>query len=77
MARRAKAVRARKPTADGDGADDDSLLRRSAESLGRIIGALQRQLDETTTRLAHTTGAASPTRVRTTKAKKAKSAKKK
>ena len=32
--------------------DDDSLLLRSAESLGRVIGALQRQLDGATRRLA-------------------------
>jgi hypothetical protein len=33
--------------------DDDSMLLRSAESLGRVIGALQRQLDEATKRLAN------------------------
>jgi hypothetical protein len=32
--------------------DDDSLLLRSAESLGRVIGALQRQLDGATRRLS-------------------------
>lgn len=37
--------------------DDDSLLLRSAESLGRVIGALQRQLDGVTKRLSDTTGA--------------------
>ncbi len=36
--------------------DDDSLLLRSAESLGRVIGALQRQLDGATKRLSDTTG---------------------
>ena len=32
--------------------DDESLLLRSAESLGRMIGSLQRQLDIATGRLA-------------------------
>ena len=32
--------------------DNESLLLRSAESLGRMIGALQRQLDIATGRLA-------------------------
>ena len=32
--------------------DDESLLLRSAESLGRMIGSLQRQLDVATGRLA-------------------------
>ena len=31
--------------------DDESLLLRSAESLGRMIGSLQRQLDIATGRL--------------------------
>ena len=31
--------------------DDDSLLLRSAESLGRMIGSLQRQLDVATGRV--------------------------
>jgi hypothetical protein len=31
--------------------DDESLLLRSAESLGRMIGSLQRQLDVATGRL--------------------------
>lgn len=34
--------------------DDDSLLLRSAESLGRMIGHLQRQLDGATKRLSAT-----------------------
>ena len=34
--------------------DDESLLLRSAESLGRVIGALQRQLDGATKRLSAT-----------------------
>jgi hypothetical protein len=32
--------------------EDESLLLRSAESLGRMIGSLQRQLDLATRRLA-------------------------
>ena len=36
--------------------DDDSLLLRSAESLGRVIGALQRQLDGATRRLGGSSG---------------------
>ena len=32
--------------------DDESLLLRSAESLGRMIGSLQRQLDAATGRIA-------------------------
>ena len=34
--------------------DDESLLLRSAESLGRMIGSLQRQLDIATGRIAGT-----------------------
>lgn len=34
--------------------DDESLLLRSAESLGRMIGSLQRQLDIATGRIAAT-----------------------
>jgi hypothetical protein len=37
-----------------DAREEDSLLLRSAESLGRVIGALQRQLDGATRRLADT-----------------------
>ena len=33
--------------------DDESLLLRSAESLGRMIGSLQRQLDVATGRLVN------------------------
>jgi hypothetical protein len=32
--------------------DDDSLLLRSAESLGRVIGALQRELDKAARQLS-------------------------
>ncbi len=43
MAKQERVLPARKP---GDRSrDDDSMLLRSAESLGRVIGALQRQLD--------------------------------
>jgi hypothetical protein len=34
--------------------EDESLLLRSAESLGRMIGSLQRQLDIATRRIAST-----------------------
>jgi hypothetical protein len=37
-----------------DAREEESLLLRSAESLGRVIGALQRQLDGATRRLADT-----------------------
>lgn len=56
MARRSKALPARKPR--DRSRDDDSLLLRSAESLGRVIGALQRQLDGATRRLARSNGSA-------------------
>ncbi len=50
MAKRRKTLPARKR---GDRSrDDESLLLRSAESLGRVIGALQRQLDNATRRLS-------------------------
>jgi hypothetical protein len=51
MAKRSKVLPARKPR--DRSRDDDSLLLRSAESLGRVIGALQRQLDGATKRLSH------------------------
>ena len=53
------------------------MARRAnaAESLGRIIGALQRQLDETTARLSHTTAVPSRAGVKTTKRKKTKKTK--
>ena len=51
MARRRRVVPARTPR--DRSRDDDSMLLRSAESLGRVIGALQRQLDEATKRLAN------------------------
>ena len=48
--------------------DDGSLLLRSAESLGRMIGTLQRQLDIATGRIAGTKkngGAGKPAKGRT------------
>ena len=42
MAKRERTIQSRRRTKSGD---DESLLLRSAESLGRVIGALQRQLD--------------------------------
>ena len=50
MAKRKTVLPARKPR--DRSRDDDSLLLRSAESLGRVIGALQRQLDGATRKLA-------------------------
>jgi hypothetical protein len=50
MAKRRKTVPARKPREQSG--DDEALLFRSAEALGRVIGALQRQLDEATQRLS-------------------------
>jgi hypothetical protein len=53
MAKRKKVLPARKPR---DRSRDDSLLLRSAETLGRVIGALQRQLDGATKRLKEADG---------------------
>jgi len=52
MAKRDRVLPARKPR-DRPG-DDESLLIRSAETLGRTIGSLQRQLDGATRRLSET-----------------------
>ena len=52
MAKRSKVLPARKQR--DRPRDDDSLLMRSAESLGRVIGSLQRQLDGATRRLSAT-----------------------
>ena len=50
MAKRKRVLPARK---QGDRSrDDESLLIRSAETLGRTIGSLQRQLDGATRRLS-------------------------
>ena len=51
MAKRTKTLPARKQR---NSRDDESLLMRSAETLGRVIGTLQRQLDGATRRLAAT-----------------------
>ena len=50
MAKQKKALPSRKPR--DRSRDEESLLLRSAESLGRVIGALQRQLDGATRRLS-------------------------
>jgi hypothetical protein len=47
--RRTKVLQARKSDASRD---DDSLLIRSAESLGKVIGSLQRQVQGTTKRMS-------------------------
>ena len=54
MAKQRRALPTRRPR--DRSRDDDSLLLRSAESLGRVIGALQRQLDGATRRLAGSGG---------------------
>ncbi len=50
MAKRKKVLPARKQR--DRSRDEESLLMRSAESLGRMIGSLQRQLDGATRRLS-------------------------
>lgn len=50
MAKRPKALPARPPVKGGG--EEHSLLLRSAESLGRVIGLLQRQLDDATRRMS-------------------------
>jgi hypothetical protein len=52
MAKRDKLLPARRQRARAE----DSLLIRSAESLGRVIGSLQRQLDGATKRLTSNDG---------------------
>ena len=52
MAKQKRVLPARKPR--DRSRDDESLLLRSAESLGRVIGSLQRQLDGATKRLSAT-----------------------
>jgi hypothetical protein len=46
---RTKVLPSRKPTASRD---EDSLLTRSAESLGRVVGSLQRQVQGTRKRMS-------------------------
>jgi hypothetical protein len=57
MARREKEQPEREP--DWSPGVDDSLLLRSAESLGRVIGTLQRELDKATMKLFKADGAVS------------------
>jgi hypothetical protein len=52
MAKREKVLPARKQR--DRSREDESLLMRSAESLGRMIGSLQRQLDGAGKRIAET-----------------------
>lgn len=52
MTKQKRVLPARKPI--DRSRDDESLLLRSAESLGRVIGSLQRQLDSATKRLSAT-----------------------
>jgi hypothetical protein len=49
MAKRSKALPRRKSARSRD---DDSALIRTAESLGRLIGALQRQLQDATSQMS-------------------------
>lgn len=62
MARQERVLPARKPS--DRSRDDDSMLLRSAESLGRVIGALQRQLDGVTKRLSYPNGDREVSRVK-------------
>ena len=75
MAKRRKVLPARKPR--DRSRDDDSLLLRSAESLGRVIGALQRQLDEVTRRLSTAGPLGTPATGARKRSRKTKSATKK
>jgi hypothetical protein len=52
MAKRRKVLPARKPR--DRSRDEDSVLLRSAVSLGRVIGTLQRELEGANTRLSGT-----------------------
>lgn len=49
--------------------DNDSLLLRSAESLGRMIGALQREIDRVTEHLPTTAKSAAPRRAQPKRSK--------
>ena len=55
MAKRSKALPARKSARSRD---DDSVLIRTAESLGRMIGSLQRQLQDATSYMSEAGDAA-------------------
>jgi len=76
MAKQGKTLPARRPREM-----ESSLFLRSAESLGRVIGTLQRQLDTASKRLIHdvddTTPANNDQRPRKTKKTKAAKATKK
>ena len=74
MARQSKVLPLRKPR--DRSRDDDSLLLRSAESLGRVIGALQRQLDSATRRLSFSNGNGEPTAVKPRATRKSSSPRK-
>src|SRR5690349_1115605 len=50
MAKQGKVLPARRSRERS--ADDDSILLRSAETIGRVIGSLQRQLDGARSRLS-------------------------
>ena len=65
MAKQKKALRVTKPRDRSD--VDDSLLLQSAESLGRVIDALRRQLEHATKRLYQPTPSRKPTTRRKTK----------
>lgn len=67
--RRRKVIPARKR--DNRSGVEQPLLLRSAESLGRVIGTLQRQLDETTRRLSGTGWGAPQTKATKTTKKRA------
>jgi hypothetical protein len=75
MAKRKAVLQARKQR--DRSRDDDSLLLRSAESLGRVIGELQRQLDGATRRLAGSGGNGRAQRRRPRAARKGAAAKRK
>jgi uncharacterized small protein (DUF1192 family) len=50
----------------------DAVLLRAAESLGRMIGALQREIDRVTAHLPTTAKAAAPRKAKTTRNKSRK-----
>lgn len=49
--------------------DNDSLLLRSAQSLGRLIGALQREIDRVTEHLPTTAKSAAPRKAKPKRSK--------
>ena len=65
MVKQKKALQTKKPRDRSD--VDDSLLLQSAESLGRVIDALRRQLEHATKRLYQPTPSRKPTTSRKTK----------